>query len=346
MNSLQYEVRIGDVADVESDLLLLKHAQKFYGADGAIASRLLASGICADSDLAVSPARFKLVETRGVIAPSRVMFLGTPRLFEFGYREMQKFAREFIGIVGQEKLPVRTVTTTVHGPGYGLDSGESLQCLIRGFEEGLAEAPPLALERIVFLTLSEREQRTLLAALASFKRPQRVAADSDDAREITGRRAPTDRPSPGVQAGSGGLDRGDGAPLEKKRVFVAMPYSDEFENVYEFGIYPAVRNCGFICEKVDETHFTGDILLRIRQAIETASIVIADLSGARPNVYLEVGYAWGHGRPVIFLARKGESLHFDVSTHRCLYYGKFTQLRSDLERLLRGLEAAGANRSP
>lgn len=341
MNSLHYEVRIGDVADVESDLLLLKHAQKFYGADGAIASRLLASGICADGDLAVSPGRFALVETGGAIAPSRVMFLGTPRLPEFGYREMQQFARKFIAVVGQEKLPVRTVTTTVHGPGYGLDSGESLQCLIRGFEEGFAEAPPLALERIVFLTRSAREQRTLLAALASLQRPQRVAADSDDARQITGRRAPTDGPPPRVQAGSGGLGWGDGAAIEKRRVFVAMPYSDEFENVYEFGIYPAVRNCGFICEKVDETHFTGDILLRIRQAIETASIVIADLSEARPNVYLEVGYAWGNGRPVVFLARKGESLHFDVSTHRCLYYGRFTQLRSDLERMLRGIEAAG-----
>ena len=36
---------------------------------------------------------------------------------------------------------------------------------------------------------------------------------------------------------------------EKKRVFVAMPFSDEFQNVYDFGIYPAVRNCGFICER-------------------------------------------------------------------------------------------------
>jgi hypothetical protein len=130
---------------------------------------------------------------------------------------------------------------------------------------------------------------------------------------------------------------------EKGRVFVAMPFSEAFENVYEFGIYPAVRSCGLICERVDEAHFTGDVLARIRDGIESASLVIADLSEGRPNVYLEVGYAWGKGIPVIFVAQKGEKLHFDVSTHRCLFYGRFAKFAEDLEQLIRGLDAS---RSP
>jgi len=119
-----------------------------------------------------------------------------------------------------------------------------------------------------------------------------------------------------------------------------MPYSEEFENVYECEIYHAVRNCGLICEKVDKTHFTGDILARIRKGIETASIVIADLTHARPNVYLEVVSAWGHGTRVIFLARKREELQFNVSGHQCIYYGKFSQLATELKQLLRGLEVS------
>jgi hypothetical protein len=43
--------------------------------------------------------------------------------------------------------------------------------------------------------------------------------------------------------------------LKKRHVFVAMPFSEDFQNVYEFGIHPAARNCGYICERVDETHF-------------------------------------------------------------------------------------------
>jgi len=69
---------------------------------------------------------------------------------------------------------------------------------------------------------------------------------------------------------------------------------------------------------------------RIRKGIKTASIVIADLTQARPNVYLEVGYAWGHGTRVIFLARKGEDLHFNVSGHRCIYYANSVSLPQSL----------------
>lgn len=88
---------------------------------------------------------------------------------------------------------------------------------------------------------------------------------------------------------------------------------------------------------MNEAPFTGDILQRTTERIQTAEFVIADLTEARPNVYLEVGYAWGKGVPVIFLAREGEKLHFDVSTHRCIYYKSIRHLARDLEKLIRGL---------
>lgn len=274
--------------------------------------------MCQEGNLRVAPGAFEVVETVGAIAPARVMFLGTAPLFSFGYDEMRQFAVRSVAAVKALAIPILALTTTVHGAGYGRDSGESLQQLVRGFMEGLDGRDSPAIERIIFVTNSEREERLLSAALADIKSsglgsPRMVGSAVQDLKPA------------GV----------------KKHVFVAMPYADEFENVYDFGIYPAVRNCGFICEKVDQSHFTGDILARIKHGLETAAVVIADLTSSRPNVYLEVGYAWGRGTKVIFLARKGEDLHFDVSTHKCLYYGKFSQLAKDLEALLRGLEASG-----
>ena len=38
--SVEYAIELGDVAQVRSDLLVLKYAQEFYGADAAIASAL------------------------------------------------------------------------------------------------------------------------------------------------------------------------------------------------------------------------------------------------------------------------------------------------------------------
>jgi hypothetical protein len=290
----------------------------------------------------VAPGAYALIETRGVIAPARVMFLGTPPLREFGYGEMQEFARRSMQILTRLSVPPKVVTTTVHGSGYGLDGGESMQRLIRGFEEGLSEKPTAAIEKIVFLTNGQRESRTLAYTLASMNLGHRLqAGESTQAVRSARMEVPGDAGVRTVPGEFGDQTPRVGSVPHKKHVFVAMPYSEEFENVYEYGVYPAVRNCGFICEKVDEAHFTGDILSRIKHGIETASIVIADLTQARPNVYLEVGYAWGRGTRVIFLAKKGESLHFDVSTHKCLYYGTFRQLAKELEQLLRGLEASG-----
>jgi len=339
MNPPEYEVRRADVTTVEADLLLLKHAQAFYGADNAVASLLVDAGLCRIEDLSVEPGKHALVGTRGIMAPSRVLFVGTPPLQRFGYDEMQEFARRAIEVLALLDEHPRVMTTTVHGTGYGLDGGESLQRLIQGFEQGLAASPRTGIERIAFLTLGERAARTLASVAATICR----STDAHRAQAPQTACAPTATPAGPAEPNEPVQTEVLQAvgPPTKKRVFVAMPYADEFENVYEYGIYPAVRDCGFICEKVNEVHFTGDIVSRIRQGIETAALVIADLTGARPNVYLEVGYAWGRGAPVILLARNGESLHFDVGSHRCVYYGKYARLADDLRAMLKGLEAAG-----
>jgi len=251
----------------------------------------------------------------------------------FTYEEMHIFARRAIEAIVRQRLPVRTMTTTIHGAGYGLDGGESLQRLVQGFQEGLARHPGAGIEKIIFLSIREREYKMLSAMLSVMQR----TAEEDRSTPILKRRSEDDIPKrPTIPARA----KAAAASREKKKVFVAMPFTEEFQNVYDFGIYPAVRNCGLICERVDEVHFTGDILSRIKESIESASLVIADMTEARPNVYLEVGYAWGTKVPVICVARKGEKLHFDVTTHRCIFYGRFTQFAKDLEELIRGIGVA------
>lgn len=321
----KFAVEEGDVVEVPSDLLVLKYAQNFYGADAAVASRLISAHLCTDADLRRTPGDFVVIESQGIIAPKRVLFLGTPPLRSFTYNEMEVFARRAIEKIVDLGLPAQLLTTTVHGTGYGLDGGEALQCLVRGFQEGLSKHKVTSIERITFLTLGEREERMLNAGLGAIASTTAERSASDRVRLRDG---PQEQPAPTVS---------------KRRVFVALPFSEEFHNVYEFGIYPAVRNCGFICERVDETHFTGDVLGRIRGGIEAADLVIADLTEGRPNVYLEVGYAWGRGIPVIFVAKRGEKLHFDVSTHRCIFYGKFSEFAKVLEELIRGIEGTQEN---
>ncbi|MES0447355.1 MAG: hypothetical protein ABUJ92_12495, partial [Desulfobacterales bacterium] len=84
---------------------------------------------------------------------------------------------------------------------------------------------------------------------------------------------------------------------EKPHAFVAMPFRKDMEDTYYYGIQRAVHANDLLCERIDQEAFTGDILERIKKKIETAAVVIAELSGANPNVYLEVGYAWGKNVP-------------------------------------------------
>jgi hypothetical protein len=214
---------------------------------------------------------------------------------------------------------------------YGLDASESLQSLVRGFQEGLARYPECRIKEISFVEKRERTARILKTALEGL-RPAQLAGSSGSSEP---------RPASSVPSVAGISKAVEEAEEAKKHVFVAMPFSEEFQDIYEFGIYEPIRRCGYICERVDEPSFTGDILQRIINRISTAQFVIAELTGARANVYLEVGYAWGKGIPVITLAREGEKLHFDVSTHRCIFYRTIGQLAKELEKLVKGVYSSG-----
>jgi hypothetical protein len=78
----------------------------------------------------------------------------------------------------------------------------------------------------------------------------------------------------------------------------------------------------------------------VKQRICSATFVIADLSTANPNVYLEVGYAWGCGRPTILPVRDTTDLKFDVKGQRCLVYKSIKQLEEILGKELEAISAA------
>ena len=328
-------VQQNDITKVPSDLLLLKYARGFHGGDMAVANLLMVEGVCSEEEISPVRDEFVIVRTPKAVAPSRVMFVGTPHLRDFSYEQMRHFAARAIEILAEENLPLALMTTTIHGVNYGLDASEALQSLVRGFQEGLARNPNCRINEIAFVEKKERTARIMKAALESMPVESVRSKQAEDSSRPENRESPVVASEEGVQAD---------ANEAKKHVFVAMPFSEEFQDIYEFGIYEPIRRCGYICERVDEPLFTGDILRRITERISTAQFVVAELTGARANVYLEVGYAWGKGIPVITLAREGEKLHFDVSTHRCIFYRTIGQLSKELEKLVRTIYCGGGRR--
>jgi hypothetical protein len=91
--------------------------------------------------------------------------------------------------------------------------------------------------------------------------------------------------------------------------------------------------------------YTDDILSQIKKRIESSSLVIAVLTDSNPNVYLEVGYAWGKNKPTLFLIRKGEQPKFDLQGFRYFEYEDYDikPIRDTLIKQIKGLKSSGLN---
>jgi hypothetical protein len=304
------EVVTGDVLDTACDVLVLKYAQGFFGADLAVAQAL---GLTPDQ-VALGPGRHLLVSTGGRLPYQNVLFLGVGELWDFGYSEIRGFARQALAALAATDVARDSVAMTMHGIGYGLDEREAFTAQVAGLLEYFSSAASPADPRRVLIVERDANRSERLAALL-----RRVLTESGFGQPAPRRGDPETRlPDAGVRSDL------------KKHVFVAMPFNETMEDVYEFGIRQPVSEAGCLCERCDREVFTGDVLDRIKSRIATASVVIADVTGSNPNVYLEVGYAWGKGVPTLLVAREGEDLKFDVKTQKCIYYKNINHLRKQL----------------
>lgn len=124
----------------------------------------------------------------------------------------------------------------------------------------------------------------------------------------------------------------------KPFVFVLMPFDDEFNDIYEFGIKAAASSVGAYAERVDKQIFTEGILERIFNQICKADVVVADMTTRNPNVFYEVGYAHALGKIVFLLTQSAADIPFDLKNQPHTVYGsdgkKITRLKEELCRKL------------
>jgi hypothetical protein len=127
------------------------------------------------------------------------------------------------------------------------------------------------------------------------------------------------------------------ATAPKPFVFVLMPFSKEFNDVYKLGIKAACKNAGAYAERVDEQIFDESILERVYNQIAKADIIIADMTGRNPNVFYEVGYAHALGKLVILLTQNTDDIPFDLKHYPHIVYGEeiADKLLPELEKRIR-----------
>ncbi len=127
--------------------------------------------------------------------------------------------------------------------------------------------------------------------------------------------------------------------------------SHDLDIVCNEAIIPALKSCDLDPRRVDK-HNEGRLLKsEIVEFIESADIIIADLTNEGPNCYLEVGYAMGLDkfRNLILTAREdhnqdspnykkgGPKIYFDLSGYDILFWEpvNISKFREELEKRIR-----------
>jgi hypothetical protein len=125
--------------------------------------------------------------------------------------------------------------------------------------------------------------------------------------------------------------------IDARESFVIMMFGDpHLDSAYKLAIRPVLEQFDFSVVRIDEVQNSGSITDQVLEQIERSAVVLADLSGERPNCYLEVGYALALQKELILTCRKDDHVHFDLEHKRIIFWETESELH---DALLPRLEA-------
>ena len=97
----------------------------------------------------------------------------------------------------------------------------------------------------------------------------------------------------------------------------AAPLGDYYEKIYE----PAICKAGLKPVRADADIFgTGKIMDQVWSGINSAKILVAELTTRNPNVFYELGLAHALNKPVVLVSSNEDDVPFDLHHIRVIYY--------------------------
>ncbi|RDS79804.1 hypothetical protein DWU99_20550 [Dyella psychrodurans] len=157
---------------------------------------------------------------------------------------------------------------------------------------------------------------------------QDIFIDSLNAAELL---AEADGKTRVIDVSTGSSDGGSSPTLKKleKSVkvdandscFVMMPFAPPLGDYYAKIYKPAIEKAGLRPVRADAEIFgTGKIIDQIWTGINSAKVLVAELTSRNPNVFYELGLAHALEKPVVLVSSNEADIPFDLKHIRVIYY--------------------------
>lgn len=103
--------------------------------------------------------------------------------------------------------------------------------------------------------------------------------------------------------------------------FVVMPFAGSIGGYYQQIYEPAIKKAGLTPVRADADIFgTGKIIDQIWAGINSAKVLVAELTTRNPNVFYELGLAHALDKPVVLVSSNEKDVPFDLQHIRVIYY--------------------------
>lgn len=103
--------------------------------------------------------------------------------------------------------------------------------------------------------------------------------------------------------------------------FVMMPFAPPLGDYYSKIYEPAIQKAGLNPIRADQDIFgTGKIIDQVWNGINSAKVLIAELTKRNPNVFYELGLAHALKKPVVLVSSNEVDVPFDLQHIRVIYY--------------------------
>ncbi|MFX0077225.1 MAG: hypothetical protein ACFE96_17410 [Candidatus Hermodarchaeota archaeon] len=128
--------------------------------------------------------------------------------------------------------------------------------------------------------------------------------------------------------------------IDAHKVFVLMPFSEAFNSIYAKGIKRAFEElkADWHVIRADEDLTLPENICKVCKSIQEAGVIVADLTDRNPNVFFELGLAFGLEKRYILLSQDYD-LPFDMRTFNVIVYApkKIAVLKQNIKQTLTAL---------